>query len=162
MAPTPPDYKVWDLVNTTPYLTEKATDQSGRKWDAAGETGLEFHPTGPLNVEYWRDVRPILERSCVACHTKTWDQPAGGLVLDDDRDEIKPLQLVEGDEAPHIPAPATYRRLVSRRGQESFYMQRFQSRQSYFVWSSTNKDEVMVLPAFAFRAYKEKPDYLKR
>jgi hypothetical protein len=33
---------------------------------------------------------------------------------------------------------------------------------NYFVWSSQKKDEVMVLPGFALRPYKEKPDYLKR
>src|SRR5262249_32879882 len=35
------------------------------------------------NVEYFRDVKPILERSCVACHTQKADKPAGNLVLDD-------------------------------------------------------------------------------
>jgi hypothetical protein len=33
---------------------------------------------------------------------------------------------------------------------------------NYFVWCSTKKDEVFVLPGFAVKPYKEKPDYLKR
>jgi hypothetical protein len=40
-----------------------------------------------VNVEYFRDVKPILDRSCVACHTQKWEKPAGKLVLDDDRSE---------------------------------------------------------------------------
>src|SRR5690606_24760479 len=62
------DYKVWDLVNETPLVTEKSKDQSRRKWDADDQTGLRLHQDGPLNVEYHRDIRPIFERSCIACH----------------------------------------------------------------------------------------------
>src|SRR5205823_416722 len=67
-----------------PLLTAKARDESGKKWDAPDETGLRFE-NGVKDVEYRRDVRPILDRSCVACHTGTWEKPAGDLVLDDDR-----------------------------------------------------------------------------
>lgn len=34
--------------------------------------------------------------------------------------------------------------------------------QNYFVACSEKPDEIMVLPGFQFRPYKEKPDYLKR
>ncbi len=50
-----PDYKVWDLTETTPLVT-------------AG--GLRVEKTAVVNVEYFRDVQPILKRSCAACHTK--------------------------------------------------------------------------------------------
>ena len=40
---------------------------------------------GVKNVEYYRDVKPILDRSCVACHTRKSAKPAGNLVLDDDK-----------------------------------------------------------------------------
>src|SRR5205823_4525812 len=53
------------------------------KWDLKDESGLRFAKS-VLNVEYHRDVKPILERSCVACHTKKAVKPAGSLVLDDD------------------------------------------------------------------------------
>src|SRR5262249_7704564 len=78
------DYKVFDLTRSTPLLTSQKNDQSGRQWDAANETGLRFE-TGVKNVEYFRDVKPILDRSCSACHTQKWEKPAGNLVLDDDR-----------------------------------------------------------------------------
>src|SRR5262249_61491205 len=59
-------------------------DQSGKKWDANDETGLRF-VQGVKSVEFHRDIKPILERSCVACHTQKSDKPAGNLVLDDDQ-----------------------------------------------------------------------------
>jgi hypothetical protein len=128
------DYAIFDLSSRTPLVTTKDRDESGQKWDAAGESGLRY-VTGPLNVEYWRDVRPLLDRSCVACHTQKSSEPAGGLVLDDDdRARLENRQLVEGDEAPTLQVPATYARLVSRRNRESLYMRRFQSRRSLLVW----------------------------
>src|SRR5207247_1527197 len=62
------DYPVFDLTKQTPLLTSKANDTSGKKWDAKDETGLRF-AKAVQNVEYFRDVKPILDRSCVACHT---------------------------------------------------------------------------------------------
>jgi hypothetical protein len=130
-----PEYKLFDLTEKTPLLTSKESDESGQQWDKEGESGLRYIE-GPLNVEYWRDIRPIFARSCVACHTKdATTEPAGGLVLDDDdRQQLEQRQLTEGDEAPRLGLPATYCRITSRRGQESFYMQRFQSRSSYLIW----------------------------
>src|SRR5439155_51032 len=58
------------------------------------------------------DVKPILERSCVACHTKKADKPAGNLVLDDDT-------LVKAENPAGLgftfDAPATYARLAADR-----------------------------------------------
>lgn len=77
-----PDYVPFDLTGNTPLLTTKENDQSGKKWDSDDTTGLRFVKR-VLHVEYHRDIKPILERSCVACHTKASDKPAGGLVLDE-------------------------------------------------------------------------------
>ena len=71
-----PDYPVFDLTKQTPLLTTKHKDESKRKWDAADATGLRFEK-GVKNVEYHRDVKPILQRSCVACHSGKLDAPAG-------------------------------------------------------------------------------------
>jgi len=128
------DYPIFDLSQQTPLITSRALDESGKQWDAANESGLRY-VRGPSNVEYWRDVRPLLDRSCIACHTKGSAEPAGGLVLDDDdKGKLTSQQLVEGDEAPTLQLPATYHRLVSHRNQESLYMRRFQSRRSLLVW----------------------------
>ncbi|HXD85107.1 MAG TPA: hypothetical protein VN641_01350 [Urbifossiella sp.] len=79
------DYQVFDLTARTPLLATKANDQSKTQWDAKNETGLKYEAgTGTKTVEYFRDVKPIFERSCVACHTGKSDKPAGNLVLDDE------------------------------------------------------------------------------
>src|SRR5262249_55483818 len=100
------DYEVFDLTAQTPLLTEKAEDESGKKWDAEDETGLRYD-RGVKDVEIYRDVKPILDRSCVRCHTSKWKQPAGNLVLDDD--ELRGAPAVRGP--PHTTAwPWTTRR----------------------------------------------------
>jgi hypothetical protein len=82
-----PDYKVWDLTTRSPLITAKAADESGKKWDSKDETGLRL-AKGAVSVEYLRDIQPILKKSCVACHTKSAEKPAGNLVLDADDDLI--------------------------------------------------------------------------
>lgn len=140
-----PDFKPFDLTSLTPLLTSKAEDESKRKWDAADETGLRFH-AGPLDVEFYRDVVPIFERSCVACHTKSWKQPAGDLVLDD-HDMVtlpKNYHTLPGK------ASRVYARLAHDRDAEfgfkpplgkhwetpqvSRYVRVFQSRRSLLIW----------------------------
>ncbi len=154
-AAAKPDYTIFDLTKATPLLTTRANDQSGRQWDVENETGLRF-ARGVKNVEYFRDVKPILDRSCVACHTKTWQKPAGNLVLDDD-------ELVDVDDSivsllaalPPAKVPGTFLRLaLDRHGQfgnksnlgfkndpnqwappqGSRYVRYFQSRRSLLVW----------------------------
>jgi hypothetical protein len=78
-----PDYKVFDLTISTPLLTTKEKDESRRTWDTAGEAGLRYEKS-ILNVEYHRHVKPIFQRSCIACHSGTSPEPAGNLVLDGD------------------------------------------------------------------------------
>jgi hypothetical protein len=138
-----PDYKVWDLVNTTPVVAEKKNDESKQKWDAKDESGVRYVKGGPLNVEYWRDIRPILQRSCVACHTsKGGKEPAEGLDLDAD-DEFVPVEN-------RGRFPGTYARLAlderAKFGHKppgwdswggpnaSRYVRKFQSRRSLLVW----------------------------
>ena len=138
-----PDYKVWDLVNTTPVVTAKAKDESKQKWDAKDESGLRYVKNGPLNVEYWREVKPILERSCVRCHTsKGGKEPAAKLDLDADD------TLVQRENIGKF--PGTYYRLALDEGAKfghkppgwdswgsqnaSRYVRKFQSRRSLLVW----------------------------
>ena len=148
------DYKIFDLTTQTPLLTTKAKDESKRVWDTKNETGLRFLPPsplageglgarGPLNVEYHRDIRPLLYRNCVSCHSANGGRkPAGELVLDDDR--VMPV--------PNRPAvPGTYYRLAMdreakfghkpvipaqqwRQTNASRYIREFQSRRSLLTW----------------------------
>jgi hypothetical protein len=138
-----PDYKVWDLVNTTPILAEKAKDESKQKWDTKDESGLRFAKSGPLNVEYWRDVKPILAKHCAECHSsKDGKKPDGNLDLDADD------TLVDRENLGKF--PGTYYRLAldekAKFGHKpvgwdswgsqnaSRYVRKFQSRRSLLVW----------------------------
>src|SRR6202035_3251027 len=71
-AAAKPDYPVFDLTRHTPLVTTRKLDESGKKWDRANESGLRFEKQ-VKNVEYFRDVKPLLERSCTACHTHKSD-----------------------------------------------------------------------------------------
>jgi hypothetical protein len=140
-AAAKPDYDVFDAVTHTPLLTSKANDQSGKQWDIKGETGLRFEK-GVKDVEFHRDIKPILDRSCVACHAHKTEKPAGNLVLDDDQ--------LRGDHVAHR-VPGTYYRLASdpkamfghkplggsgwgEGMRKSRYIWAFQSRRSLLAW----------------------------
>jgi hypothetical protein len=140
------DYKVFDLTKTTPLITSKKLDQSGRQWDAKDESGLRYEKS-VQTVEYFRDIKPILDRSCVACHTQKFDKPAGNLVLDDNTmvSAENPVSL-----GAKIQVPGTYARLAAdSRGQfghkplhehgwtdqaASRYVRQMQSRRSLLIW----------------------------
>jgi hypothetical protein len=146
-----PDYPVFDLTARTPLVTTKANDESHKKWDAKDESGLRYEK-GVKTVEYFRDIRPILDRSCVACHTQKSDKPAGNLVLDDD--SIVTAQNAAGNGF-DFKAPATYARLaadphghwghkpLNRNGwtdlAASRYIRLMQSRRSLLVWKIFGK-----------------------
>jgi hypothetical protein len=123
------DYELFDLTKHTPLLTAKKGDQSGRKWDVKDETGIRFE-RGVKDVEYHHDVKPILARSCVACHTRKVEKPAGGLVLDDDR----PVPGPRWDLGNAGPVPATYKTLAGNFLGITRYVRGFQSRRSLLVW----------------------------
>jgi hypothetical protein len=123
-----PAYQVFDLTKSTPLLTTKKHDQSGKKWDVKDETGLKF-AKGVLNVEYYRDIVPLFERSCVACHSGKSAKPAGNLVLDDHTANVKTGQ-----------GPATYHTLVHPKDRKSpRYVWPFQSRNSLLTWKVFGK-----------------------
>jgi hypothetical protein len=127
-----PDYKVWDLTANAPLFTTKPADRSGQKWDSEDRTGVRF-ADGVKDVEFHRDIKPILERSCVACHTTKQEKPAGRLALDDEA-PIKNDGRVPWAENVHVPKglPRTYARLVQ-------YAWAFQSRRSPLIWNVYGK-----------------------
>jgi Hydrazine synthase alpha subunit middle domain/Dockerin type I domain len=121
-----PGYNVVDLTTTTPLLTK----------DGSGNTVTKSAGRLIADVEYYRDIKPILQRSCVTCHSKN-GTAAAGLVLDD-------TTLVNGYEN-------TYNRLANdanaqwgippvianhswRQTNSSRYVRTFQSRRSLLVW----------------------------
>ena len=140
------DYAIFDLTKQTPLVTTKKLDQSGKKWDTKDETGLRFEPTAKT-VEYHKDIKPLFERSCVACHSQKLDKPAAGLVLDDESmvSTQNPAGLGFG-----ITVPGTYARLAAdTKGQHgikplhrhgwtdlsaSRYIKLMQARRSLLIW----------------------------
>ena len=142
------DYQPFDLTKQTPLLTTKKRDESGKMWDTKDETGLRFEKS-VKNVEYYRDVAPILVRSCVACHTKASEKPAGNLVLDDDGLMQGPDSLGGLVSGPPGKVPGTFFRLALDHGgkfghkspvgnwahpQASRYVRLFQARRSLLAW----------------------------
>src|SRR5262249_38903560 len=124
-----PGYQGFDLTKTPPLLTAKKDDRSGRKRDVKDERGLRCDRT-VKDGEYPRELKPILQRSCVACHSQKLDEPAGKLVLDDDK-------LVEGprwDLGNAGPVPATYNTLAGNYLGVTRYVVGFQSRRSLLIW----------------------------
>src|SRR5262249_23977697 len=124
-------------------LVDKPGEEGRGKGDSKEETGLRVRTDGPLNVEYFRDVQPILKRSCVACHTAEGGrEPAGNLNLDAD------AELVQLEH--HGKFPGTYYRLAlderAKFGHKpvgwdswgypnaSRYVRKFQSRRSLLIW----------------------------
>jgi hypothetical protein len=155
-AAAKPDYAVFDLSKSTPLLTSKKLDESSKQWDVKNETGLKFGK-GVKDVEYWRDVRPIFERSCVACHSMRNEKPPAGLVLDDDR-----AVATKNHMGPRN-APGTYLTLAASEGHgplASRYVARMQSRCSPLIWKvfgrrtdglSNDQPAVEKKPAINFR-----------
>ena len=123
-----PDYEIYDLSKVTPLVTH----------DGSGDPDLVVLPQPLADVEFHRDIRPILERSCIACHTQGDSTPPGNLVLDD-------LAMYGG-------LPGDYKRLaddqdadwgyppvitfgpVWRQTNASRYIRMFQSRRSLLIW----------------------------
>jgi hypothetical protein len=130
------DYQVFDLVARTPLLTTRDRDESGHKWDERNEAGLRFEP-GVKNVEYYRDIKPILDRSCVACHTHNNFDPPGNLVLDDPRETegvpVTYYRLAMDREARYGHRPVIHNKSW-RQSNASRYIRMFQSRRSLLVW----------------------------
>jgi len=129
-------------IGKTPLFTTKRSDESKRKWDVTEKTGVRFAAGGVVNVEYHRDIKPILQRSCVACHSGKSSEPAGNLVLDDET----PVKI----NFARAPVPGTYARLAAdesarfgtppiggewhNHSQASRYIRKMQSRRSLLVW----------------------------
>lgn len=142
-------YQVLDLTSQTPLITSKQHDESRRQWDTDDQTGLRFEKRGAIDVEFYRHVLPIFQKSCTGCHSKDNPKPAANLVLDD-------LEMVKGGggggmfrSEPGGKIPATYAMLVrgklDRYGhkhvanrwvlpQVSRYVRAYQSRRSLLSW----------------------------
>ena len=124
-----PEYQVTDLAHTTPLLTR----------DANGNPALRVENASVVTVEFLRDIRPILQRSCVPCHTRTNANPPGNLVLDDynvyDGLPGDYARLADDQDASWgYPPLVRVGTPVWRQTNASRYVRSFQSRRSLLMW----------------------------
>ncbi len=132
-----PGYSVWDVSDVTPLLTH----------DASGNPTMRTVNSSVANVEFYRDIRPILQRSCTQCHAQSNPTPPGNLVLDD-------VKMYPGPPFSGMSLPGDYARLcfdsdarwgypplvkvgndpVWRFPNASRYVRPFQSRRSLLIW----------------------------
>jgi hypothetical protein len=99
-----PGCNAWDLVNSTPLLTSQSGDESKRKWDEGNRGGLRFAKSEAVNVEYWRDIRPILQRSGTPCHTSKLGDGALGAETDGHTDAPPAARKPAGNLPPQFRA----------------------------------------------------------
>lgn len=121
-----PGYAVADLTGDVPVLTK----------EASGKTAVKLLASHLLDVEYTRDIRPLLVRSCAPCHSTSGRQEAG-LVLDDD-------VVVDGfagtynrlarDPDARYGIPPVIANRAWRQTNASRYVRMFQSRRSLLIW----------------------------
>ncbi len=118
------DYSVPDLAATTPLLTRNN-----------GEPALRVEPGGVFDVEFVRDIRPILQARCVSCHQGA--NPPGALDLAS-LDPVDGLPgdyyRLAGDSAAQFGYPPVISNGVWRQSNASRYVRRFQSRRSLLIW----------------------------
>jgi hypothetical protein len=120
-----PGYKPIDLTTMVTLLTKTP----------GGQPTVRTNPPGAVNVEFLRDIRPVLQRSCVACHSTTNAQ--GNLVLND----YTSYGGLPGDYARLADdngARWGYKPVISsrtwRQSNASRYVRMFQSRRSLLIW----------------------------
>ena len=126
-AASTPTYTVRDLSASTPIVTR----------DNAGNVGLSEVPTAAVNVEFYQDIRPILQNHCIACHNGT--QQAGQLVLDDTSTESgthvpNDYYRLANDAGAKYGYPPVIPNKSWRQSNASRYIRRFQSRRSLLTW----------------------------
>ncbi|MCB1043628.1 MAG: hypothetical protein KDC35_11840 [Acidobacteria bacterium] len=124
-AASSPAYVATDMAYQTPIISH----------DAMGDPIQVNLPERAIDVEYHRDVKPILERSCVPCHNA--GMPTAELVLDDesivDRHENTFNRLARDEDAqygyPPVITNGTWRQTNASR-----YIRPFQARRSMLIW----------------------------
>ncbi|MBL8046809.1 MAG: hypothetical protein JNL09_09720, partial [Anaerolineales bacterium] len=134
-AAAQPGYQVFDLSQVTPLISH----------NASGDPILEIINQPVVNVEFYQDVRPILQTTCVNCHTGS--NAPGNLQLDD-------YASYDIGDFTYLNAPGDYMRLcrdtqanwgyqplvklgndpVWRQTNASRYVRLFQSRRSLLMW----------------------------
>ncbi len=116
---------VRDLTETTPLLTQ----------DGQGNPSVRIVNQPTVAIEYHRDIKPILQRSCYGCHNASNAQ--GNLVLDDSVPfrgfENAYRRLANDPDAVYGYKPVIVSR-TWRQHNASRYIRKFQARRSLLIW----------------------------
>lgn len=118
-------YKTPDLTLAAPVLSK----------DTKGNP-IVITKSKPVDVEYYRDIKPILQRSCVGCHSRTKATPPANLVLDDTTlagwMENTYTRLANDPSAEYGIPPVNMDKWSPANA--SRYVRKFQSRRSLLIW----------------------------
>ncbi len=124
-AANSPDYSITDLSKTTPMVT----------LNNAGENGLEVAPQSMVDVEFFQDIRPLLQSKCISCHNDS--QMAGQLNLADvslESDLPGDYRRLADDDSAEFGYPPVITNGTWRQTNASRYIRMFQSRRSLLTW----------------------------
>jgi len=119
------DYQVLNLADSTPLVSR----------DELGNNSIEDIQQSVVNVEFYQDIRPLLQQKCISCHNGS--QQAGNLVLDDTAvSSNKPNDYVRlaDDQSATYGYPPVIPNLIWRQSNASRYIRKFQSRRSLLIW----------------------------
>ncbi|MEW6160702.1 MAG: hypothetical protein AB1813_25000 [Verrucomicrobiota bacterium] len=125
-----PDYQPVDLTSMRTWLSK----------DESGATVIRTNAPGAVNVEFYRDIRPLLQKSCTSCHSRTNDPAPGNLVLDDHAlygnlpGDYARLAADDGARWGHTPLVRVGGNPQWRQSNASRYVRMFQSRRSLLIW----------------------------
>lgn len=120
------DYSVINLSDSTPLVTR----------DINGNNDVDDVQQNLVDVEFYQDIRPLLQQHCISCHNGA--QQAGALVLDDTSiiSDNKPgdyLRLASDSAADYGYEPVISNK-TWRQTNASRYIRKFQSRRSLLIW----------------------------
>lgn len=125
-----PDYQVRDLTRQLMLLTK---DASGNPQTASYTGESRKHK---MDVEYNRDIKPILQRSCAGCHSGS--SPAAGLNLGgvpvEDGQYDQAYQCLARDASANCGPKPVISSKTWRGTNLSRYVRAFQSRRSLLIW----------------------------
>jgi hypothetical protein len=131
-AAAKPDYAIWDLTDSTPLIGHDENDKPI----------LVEIESPSVDIEFYRDIRPVLQKKCISCHQGDELNAPARLTLDN--------HLIDN----RTRFPNDYARLCSDRGANwgippiikvgkkpvwaqtnaSRYVRKFQSRRSLLIW----------------------------
>ena len=120
-----PQYEVRDLRAETPLLNQ----------DSAGNPTLDELAVPLVNVEFYADIRPMLQNHCVSCHNGSAN--AGNLNLNDLTmygNLPGDYKRLADDQSADWGYPPVISNGVWRQTNASRYVRMFQSRRSLLIW----------------------------